>query len=147
MERIADVLGRKYPQFNTVSPQHFVSDALYHMCAENVDFLIVLDNERFVGIITGNDIANKVLFMDKPLNEVKVMDVTNRNLPVSTLDDSIEYGMQLLERYNTKYLAVYDRFDFKGIVTSYDLMQEALSKRKTVFEDESSLEQHFTWGY
>ena len=136
MEKIADVLGRKYPQFNTTSPNHSVSDALYQMAAENVDFLIVLDDERFTGIVSTNDIASKVLLADRSLKQVNVHDCTNKNLPVATLSDSVEYGMELLERFNTKYLAVYDRFDFKGIVTSYDLMQEALSKRtRSIYHD------------
>jgi predicted transcriptional regulator len=66
MERLADVLGHKYPQFNTTSPDHLVSDALYQMAAENVDYLIVYDDNRFTGIISSNDIANKVLLADRP---------------------------------------------------------------------------------
>jgi CBS domain-containing protein len=130
MEKLADVLGRKYPQFNTTSPNHLVSDALYQMAAENVDYLIVYNDNQFTGIISSNDIANKVLLADRPLKQVKVCDCTNKSLPIATLTDTVDYAMELLERYNTKYLAVYDSFDFKGIVTSYDLMQQVLSKRK-----------------
>ena len=135
MERVADVLGRKFPQFNTISPNHLVSDALYQMAAENVDFLIVLDDERFTGIESSSDIANKVLLADKPLKQAKVCECTNRNLPVATLNDSVDYGMELLERYNTKYLAVYDHFDFKGVVTSYDLIQQAMSIRRPAYQE------------
>lgn len=140
MEKVADVLGRKYPQFNTISPGHFISDALYQMAAENVDYLIVLDDERFSGIVSSSDIANKVLLADRNVNQVKVSDCICKNLPVATLSDSVEYGMELLEHYHSKYLAVYDRFDFKGIVTTYDLMQEALSKRgKPAIKDRPTL--------
>ncbi|HZF64316.1 MAG TPA: CBS domain-containing protein [Chitinophagaceae bacterium] len=145
MERVADVLGRKFPQFNTVSFDHLVSDALYQMCAENVDFLIVLENDRFSGIVTSSDVANRVLYLDKPLNQVPVREIVNTNLPVVTLDDSIEYCMQLLERFKSKFLAVYDHFNFKGVVTAQDIMQEALSK--TAMEFASPEEQPFTWGY
>ena len=137
MEKLADVLGRKFPQFNTIPPNHLVSDALHQMAAENVDYLIVLDDERFLGIICSNDIANKVLLSDKQLKDVKVSDCTNKNLPVVTLNDAVEYGMELLERYNAKYLAVYDSFDFKGIVSSSDVMQQTLSQQKPYFEDRS----------
>jgi predicted transcriptional regulator len=146
MERVADVLGLKYPQFNTISPSHLVSDALYQMCAENADHLIVLQHERFCGIITGADIANKVLFVDRPLNEIVVKEFMNCSLPVVTLNDSVEHGLQLLKQYGTKYLAVYDRFDFKGVVSSFDLMQHALNHRSPL-EDEVFKEQSFTWSY
>ena len=62
MERIADVLARKYPQFNTVVPDCLVSDALYQMCSENVDYLIVLEEDKFQGVITDHDIASRILF-------------------------------------------------------------------------------------
>lgn len=147
MEKVADVLGRKYPQFNTTTPDHLVSDALYQMCAENVDFLIVLENERFSGILSSNEIANKVVFLDKPLKEVFVKELMNTNLPVVTLHDSIEYCMQLLEQYRAKYLVVYDHFDFKGVVTGQDIIQEALSKRNTVFADVPPTDRSLTWSY
>ena len=135
MEKIADVLGRKFPQFNTISSNHVVSDALYQMSAENVDYLIVMDEERFMGIVCSNDIANKVLLADKQLNKIKLSECHNKNLPVAMLNDPIEFGIELLERHNAKYLAVYDQFDFKGIVTSSDLIQYTLSKHKPVYFD------------
>ena|SRR5215204_1817949 len=135
MEKIADVLGRRFPQFNTISPNHLVSDALYQMAAENVDYLIVTEGEHFMGIVSSTDIANKVLLADKALNKVKVCECSNINLPVTALHDPIEFGMELLERHNAKYLAVYDQFDFKGIVTSSDLMKYALSRRKQKYYD------------
>ena len=68
MDKIADVLRRKYPQFNTILPSRTVNNALYQMCCENVDHLIVLDDqEQFAGILTGHDVASKVLLVNKPL--------------------------------------------------------------------------------
>src|SRR5688500_16572309 len=98
MEKVADVLGQKYPQFNTISPGHLISDALYQMCCENVDYLIVIEEDKFAGILTDHDVTNKVLFANKPLNEIMVKEFMNRSLPVASSHDSIEYCMQLLER-------------------------------------------------
>jgi CBS domain-containing protein len=67
-------------------------------------------------------------------------------LPVATLSDSLEYCMQIMERHNTRFIAVYDRFDFKGIVSSYDLMKQALSKRKATFDGVDE-EHTFSWNY
>src|ERR671927_340521 len=128
MEKVADILGVKYPQFNTVSPTHTINDALYQMCCENVEFLIVMDDQKFLGILTEHDIANKVLFNKKPLNEILVRDFMSSRLPVATIHDSLEDCMQILERYNVRYLAIYDGFDFKGIVSFYDIMQQVVRK-------------------
>ena len=126
MEKLADVINRKFPQFNTIWFSSTVSDALYKMQTQNVDYLIVLDeNENFVGILTEQDITRKVLFNPKELNQCLVVEFMTSTLPVATMDDSVEYAMQLLENYNSKYLAVYDQFDFKGILAMPDLVKVA----------------------
>lgn len=147
MERIADVLDRKYPQFNTVVPECLVSDALYQMCSENVDFLIVMDGDKFLGVITDHDIASKILFEDRPLNRIRVKEFMSKILPVTTPDTSLEQCMQLMERYNVRHLAIFDQFTFKGVVSSYDLMKEALKKRSATFDEEVAPRQGYPWNY
>src|SRR5688572_18145628 len=129
MERIADVLRHKYPQFNTSSSRRSISEALHQMHCENVDYLIVLDEEKFLGVLTEHDIAEKVLYRCGSLDQCTVKDFMSTYLPVATLNDSLEYCMQLMERHNVRHLAVYDRFTFKGVVSSHDLMKMALIKR------------------
>jgi CBS domain-containing protein len=147
MERIADVLDRKYPQFNTVEANCLVSDALYQMSCENVDHLIVLEDDKFVGVLSEHDIASKVLFADLPLKKICVREFMNRTLPVATIEDSLEYCMQLMERFNTKHLVVYDNFVFRGVVSAQDVMQQALKKRKGTFDGASSNRQGYPWNY
>lgn len=147
MERIADVLARKYPQFNTAVPDCLVSDALYQMCSENVDFLIVLEDDKFQGIITDHDIAGKILFENRPLNKIRVKEFMSRSLPVTTSDASLEHCMQLMERYNVRHLAIFDRFIFRGVVSAYDLMHEALTRRSAAFEEKANVRQGYPWNY
>ena len=144
MERIADVLGRKYPQFNTVVPDCLVSDALYQMCCENVNFLIVLEDDKFQGIITDHDIAGRILFENRPLNRIKVKEFMCKTLPVTTPETSLNQCMQLMERYNVRHLAIFDRFTFKGVISSDDLMHEALTNHT---KEEEHVRQGYPWNY
>ena len=146
MAKVSKILARKYPQFNTTSPDHMVSHALNQMCAENVDYLIVMDDEKFLGILTEHDVTNKVLFAKKPLDELRVHEFLNKNLPVASSDSSIAKCLQLLERHNARYLAVYDDFTFKGVVSSNDLMYEMLANNDSVYGDISQ-DQKFSWVY
>jgi CBS domain-containing protein len=147
MEKIADVLARKYPQFNTVVAECLVSDALYQMCSENVDFLIVFEGDKFQGILTEHDIASKVLLDNRPLNQISVKEFMSQTIPISTPDASIEYCMQLMERYNVRHLAIFDRFTFMGIVSSSDLMQQALKSRKQSKDEVQEVRRGYPWIY
>jgi CBS domain-containing protein len=146
METVADVLDRKFPQFNTISPECRVSDALYQMSCENVDHLIVLEDEKFLGVLTDHDIASKVLFAEYPLNKISVREFMNRTLPVAAVDDSIEYCMQMMERFHAKHLAVFESFNFKGVISAQDLLEEALNKRKATFSGRIQ-RQGYPWNY
>jgi CBS domain-containing protein len=147
MEKVADVLDRKYPQFNTVSSSCLVSDALYQMSCENVDHLIVMEEDKFVGVLTDHDIASKVLFDERPLKNIPVKEFMTRTLPVATSEDSLEHCMQLMERFNARHLAIFDSFVFRGVVSSEDLMKQALSKRRETFEEKTSVRQGYPWTY
>lgn len=144
MERIADVLARKSPQFNTVVPDCLVSDALYQMCCENADYLIVMEDEKFQGIITDHDIASRILFENRPLNKIQVKEFMSKTLPVTTPETSLGQSMQLMERYNVRHLAIFDRFNFRGVISSHELMQETLAKQA---EEMEYMRQGYPWNY
>src|SRR5438309_9970843 len=111
MEKITDVLDRNQPQFNTVTTTTSVRDALYKMYCEHIDYLIVQEDGKFAGILTEHDVAGKVLFSDKPLQQTLVKEFMTTEVPAITPDDSLEYAMQMLEHYNARHLAVYEDFN------------------------------------
>lgn len=147
MERVAEILARKYPQFNTVVPDCLVSNALFQMCSENVDFLIVIKDDTFKGVITDHDIASKILFENRPLNKIMVKEFMCCTLPVTTPDTTLEQCMQLMERYNVRHLAVFENFIFRGVISTYDLIREALTSRSAAFDDQVNKRQGYPWNY
>jgi predicted transcriptional regulator len=144
MTCLTKILDAKYPQFNTTTPEHLLTDALYQMCCENVEYLIVLEADQFIGLLSEHDITQKILTADKPLNRLRVGDLMNRNLPVASATDSIDYTMQLLDRYNTRYLAIYDGLEFKGVVSETDLLKSAIDQFQLITVAE---ERAYPWNY
>ena len=142
---LCEMMDQKYPQFNTISPQHLLKDALYQMCYENAEYLIVLEGEQFIGLLTEHDVAHKLLFAEKQLSELKVGEFMSRNLPVADCADSLEYAMQLLDHYNTRYMAIYDGFTFKGIVSENDLLKQAVKSKRLGIEPAGG--QAYPWNY
>lgn len=148
MEKIADVLRLKHPQFNTISSDSTVYEGLNKMCCENVDYLIILEKGQFAGLLTEHDIAGKLLVSEQQLQQIPVREFMNRSLPVATQDNTVDYAMQLLEHYNAKYLAVYEGFAFKGILSVQDLMRHTLHQRQVqVPLGNAAEEDRYTWHY
>ncbi|TAL40280.1 MAG: CBS domain-containing protein [Chitinophagaceae bacterium] len=137
MEKITSILAKKEPHFHTVSPVSPVVNALNQMCCENVDYLIVIDDsERYIGLITEHDITSKVMYANKPINKTRVEDIMNRQLPVATTEDTVERCMQLMRRHHVRYLPVFENYSFRGIVSSEDILDEAVFNRMEIFDSE-----------
>jgi len=135
MEKIANILARKYPHFHTITPQSTVAQAIRQMQCENVDYLIVLDDkENFRGIISDHDIASKAIMKKKNLNKLKVSEVINSQLPMATTNDSVEHCMQLMLQYKTRHIAIFENFSFCGVVTGDDIIEEAVSHRHEIVD-------------
>jgi CBS domain-containing protein len=145
MERITSILNRREPHFHTVSPESSITDALQQMRCENVDFLIVInDDERFLGIVSDHDVATKVIFGRKTLNKTSVRDIMNTRLPVVTTDDSVEKCMRTMRQHNVRFLPVFEGFNFKGIVSSDDIIHEVVEIRMNIFDPEE--DQSYTFA-
>ena len=107
------------------------------MCCENVEFLVVIDDdERYMGLITEHDIASGVIVSNKQLEKIKVKDIMNIRLPVATTEDTVEKCMQLMRQHHVRYIPVFENFNFKGIVSSEDILEEAVNNRMEIFDAE-----------
>ena len=135
MEKITSILAKKELHFHTISPGSSVYAALGRMCHENVDYLIVMDDEKYVGLITEHDITSKVVITNRQLAKTKVSDVMNNQLPAATIDDTVERCMQLMRQHHVRYLPVFEILSFRGIVSSEDILEEAVNNRMEIFDN------------
>ena len=137
MKKISVILKKKQPHFHTVSPQSSVSDALHQMCCEQVDYLVVIDeDEHYLGLITEHEIASKVIAINKSLVKTKVKETMNQRLPFATSEDTVEKCMRLMQQHRVRYLPVFDGFCFKGVISSEDILEEAVNNRMEIFDAE-----------
>ncbi|HVZ55363.1 MAG TPA: CBS domain-containing protein [Chitinophagaceae bacterium] len=125
MEKLVNILLRKQPNFHTISGSSTVRDALCQMNCENVDYLVVTDEaDRFLGVISDHDITSQVMVAARPLEQTLVRDVMNNRLPHASTSDSLGGCMQLMQRHRARYIPVFEGLNFRGVVTSDDLVHE-----------------------
>ncbi len=135
MEKLSVILSRKQSHFHHVSAASAVSDAISKMRCQNIDYLVVIDeNENFAGIISDHEIAEKAMTTNKPLNATRVCDVMNNRLPHADAGDTLENCMKMMQRHHTRFIPVFHNFEFIGIVSSDDILQEAVYNRMAIFD-------------
>lgn len=144
MKKITSILAKKQPHFHTILPTASAGNALHQMCCENVDYLVVMDEDkRYIGLITEHDIASGAVMLNNELEKVKVADIVNNRLPAATTDDTVERCMQMMQQHHVRYLPVFENFLFKGIISSEDILEEAVSTRMEIFDSDAGERDRF----
>lgn len=136
MEKVTSILAKKQHCFNHVLPGASLRDALFRMNCENTDCLIVMDeDDQFLGVLSEHEVASRAMFSKKPMEKITVKEVMNTGLPVIAADDTVESCIKLMRQFNVRFLPVFDKFRFCGIVSSDDILQEAAFNRASIFDD------------
>jgi CBS domain-containing protein len=126
MNRISDILSRKGNKAISVLPDTSVLDALKVMAENNIGSVVVMKDEKFLGIITERDYSRKVILKGKNSTDTKVSDIMTTELPHLRPIDTVEYCMELLTKNNIRYLPVFDENNLAGIISISDVVKQTI---------------------
>ena len=129
MCKIKEILRRKGPHFNIVTPDTKVNDALILMQTENLSYVVVMNDTDFLGIMSERDYIHKMKVLKTNSENATVKEILSTNLPVVSFDDDLNRCMVLMNVYKTRYLPVFDEMEFRGVLTMNDLLQEVLDEQ------------------
>jgi CBS domain-containing protein len=134
MNTVALVLKRKNRLPITITPDAPVLDALKLMDEKNVGSLIVMEGDKYIGILTERDYSRKVFLKGKNSYETKVSEIMSVDLPTLKPSDKIEYCMELLADKNIRYMPVFENDKFIGIISMSDVVKETILEQKSTID-------------
>lgn len=124
MKKAHHLLEIKPYHFNTIKPNDSVLDALELMGEKDLDFVIVIEDNNYYGILTESACVKSFISNGKNTKNIKAKEIMINGLPIVNYDDSIETCLNTLIIHNVIYLPVFDNFSFCGIITMHDLVKE-----------------------
>lgn len=132
MKTIADLAVVKGPQTNMVEANTPVIDAFSMMTTNNLSYIVVSRNGTYAGIFTERDYAQKVIMMGREWHTTKVEDVMSDNLPTISSGETVENCMRLMNAFHTRFLPVFDGFEFKTVISMNDLILISVNNKEHV---------------
>lgn len=102
-----------------------VQEVVVTMNKFNISSVIVVQEERPVGIITHKDIVSKIVQPRIPPDAVTAREVMSAPVVTISEDASIEEAAKLMAKKRIKKLPVVRDDKLVGIITSRDLVREA----------------------
>jgi CBS domain-containing protein len=133
MKKVSDILAHKGKKVVSVGPSTTVLETLRIMAEQNIGSMMVLDGNRYLGIMTERDYSRKVILKGKSSTDTQVSEIMTDDLPSVSLSDTIEFCMQLMTDKNIRYLPVFENDVVCGIVSINDLVRETiLTQQETI---------------
>jgi len=126
MSKISDILSRKGSHAISVLPQTSVLDALRVMAENNIGSVVVMQGEKFMGIVTERDYSRKVILKGKNSVDTMVSEIMTTEFPDLKPSDTVEHCMELLTKNNIRYLPVFENNHLKGIISISDVVSETI---------------------
>jgi CBS domain-containing protein len=126
MKKVSHILRRKGYSVTTVTPATTVIEALHLMADQNIGSVAVMDEHRFLGIMTERDYSRKVILKGRSSTHTTVEEIMTSDFPFVTENDTVEFCMELMSERNLRYLPVMDGKRLSGIISINDIVKETI---------------------
>lgn len=126
MKKVSDIFKRKGFSNVTIAPDAFVLDALRLMAERNIGSVVVMVDERYLGLFTERDYARKVILHGRSSDELTVSEVMSEYLPQISLNHSLEECMEMMTHHNVRYMPVFEADKYIGVISIIDVVKETI---------------------
>ena len=134
MKIVSDILNSKGHDVWAVKPDDTVFDSLKLMAEKEVGALLVMDQDRLVGIVTERDYARKVILEGKSSKDSSVAEVMTKHVLCVTPERTVDECMALMTDKRARHLLVVDHKRVIGLVSIGDLVKALLSEQKVLID-------------
>jgi CBS domain-containing protein len=131
----ADILKSKPNQaIFAIGPRASVYDALQLAADKGVGALLVMEDERVVGIVTERDYARKVALMSRSSKDTAVSEImTTAVMYVHPRQTNAEC-MALMTDKRVRHLPVMDEGKLLGLISIGDLVKDIISEQEFIIQ-------------
>ncbi len=121
------ILSQKGSEIFSVAPGASVFEAIELMDSKNVGALIVMENERLVGMISERDYTRKIVLRGKRSRETLVREIMTSELTVAHPQEPVEQCLRLMTEKRIRHLPVMDGDNLRGVISIGDLVKFVIS--------------------
>lgn len=134
MKTVKQLLHEKGHKVVTIGLAVSVFDAMQLMAANNIGALLVMEDDKLVGILTERDFSRKSYLLDKPVKDTLVKEIMTRQIVYVGLDDTNEDCMALITEMRVRHLPVVDEGKIIGLLSIGDLVKDTILEHQFVIK-------------
>ena len=134
MPSMLQVLASKGSHVWSISPDATVFAGLTLMAEKNIGALLIIENDKPVGIMSERDYARKIILEGRSSRDTKIRSIMTTRLVWAHPSDSVEHAMALMTREHIRHLPVMDGDSVLGLVSIGDLVKAMINQQQFTIE-------------
>lgn len=127
----------------SVTPGTSVLEAMQLLADRNIGAVLVMENEKIVGILSERDIVRKVELAGKTCAAVTVGEIMTAKVLYIEANQPLEECMAVMTEKRIRHLPVMDNGKLLGVISIGDVLREVIHEQKFMI---SQLEHYIRGG-
>lgn len=135
MTTVAQVLQNKNnSEISTITPDATVLEAITLMATKGIGAVVVVQDERLVGILSERDYTRKIALMQRTSDLTTVSEIMTGTVLSVSKSNTVDECLDLMTERHFRHLPVLEDDRLVGIVSIGDLVKAAMEDQKVLIE-------------
>ena len=134
MRTVRQLIDEKGHDIQSIGPDDSVFDAIQKMANANIGSLIVIEDDRPVGIFTERDYARSVILKGKASPTTPVRDIMTTRVIFVRPEQTVEECMAIMTDKHIRHLPVLHDDELIGMISIGDLVKSIIADQKFTIE-------------
>jgi CBS domain-containing protein len=134
MGKVREILKVKGHEVFSVEPTTMVYAAIEQMCEKNIGGVVIIENNKLVGIFTERDYARKLILKGRSSKDTPISDLMTTNPITVTPDSKLEDCMNIMSNKRIRHLPVMENDVLVGMISIGDLVRFIIEEQKSIIE-------------
>ena len=132
---VENVLAQKDNHIWTLTPDDTVYEALLMMDRRNIGALLVMQNEKLIGILSERDYARKIIIKGKSSKETLVKEVMTNEVCYVDKKKKLDECLAIMSDKRIRHLPVMEGNQLIGLISIGDVVKSIISEQEIVIDD------------
>lgn len=134
MQTAAEILRYKGNDVWFANPGDTILSAIELMAEHEVGALLVMDNDKLVGIVTERDYTRKVALEGRSSKNALVREIMSSKVLCARPDQTVQECMALMSDKRARHLPVVDHKKVIGVISIGDLVKSIIREQQFEIE-------------